>query len=252
MQSGIYKISSLTKPKRFYIGSAINLKRRKTEHFRRLASGSHPNIILLRHFKKHGYQDLIFSIIETCPESELITKEQEYIDKTNPYFNICKVAGSALGRPQSEETRRKRGLKLIGRNMTNEDKQAMREAALNRYAVQSTIINGFKVVNAEYKLRSRQSRLILFECPYCHGHIVRTKRDIQKIMHCGCVKPSKLPTPVKVRQIRIDQGVSFRKDKNKWIARATTSTHGRQKFIGYYNTIGEAIQARAMHIQSVL
>jgi hypothetical protein len=37
----------------------------------------------------------------------LIEREQHYLDELDPYFNTCKVAGSALGVKHSKETRRK-------------------------------------------------------------------------------------------------------------------------------------------------
>jgi hypothetical protein len=37
----------------------------------------------------------------------LIEREQHYLDELDPFFNICKVAGSVLGVKHSKETRRK-------------------------------------------------------------------------------------------------------------------------------------------------
>lgn len=102
----IYKISSLLFPERFYVGSAVNFERRKTDHLSRLDKGIHPNKKLQGHYNK--YKDLIISIIEEVKEFEnLVTREQFYIDNFNPSFNLCKTAWSQLGMRRSEETKEK-------------------------------------------------------------------------------------------------------------------------------------------------
>jgi group I intron endonuclease len=104
--SGIYKIQSNIKPERFYIGSAYNLKERKRTHLKRLrynkenktTKGASPK--LQAHFNKYGEDDLLFIIIEQFEfinKEHLLSREQYYLDTLNPWFNICKVAGSSLG-----------------------------------------------------------------------------------------------------------------------------------------------------------
>lgn len=95
--SGIYKIQSIVKPERCYIGSAVNIKSRWESHLRTLRNGKHHSLKLQRHFDKHGEEDLIFIIIEPCFPQFLICREQSYIDSLKPYFNICMIAGSSLG-----------------------------------------------------------------------------------------------------------------------------------------------------------
>lgn len=119
----IYKISSIAKPTRIYVGSAINFENRKSVHLCELKNKKHGNVKLQRHFNKYGKEDLVFSIIEPVENrEELIQREQFYIDTFLPYFNICPTAGSNLGRkfgPQSLERRqatskRHRGVKKTG------------------------------------------------------------------------------------------------------------------------------------------
>jgi len=106
----IYKISSLLYPERFYIGSAINFQKRRTDHLSRLDKNIHPNRKLQNHYNK--YKDLIVSIIEEVKDSKiLVEKEQFYIDKENPYFNLCKTAWSQFGMKRSEETKEKMRIK---------------------------------------------------------------------------------------------------------------------------------------------
>lgn len=134
MTTGIYKIESVIKPNRIYIGSAINIQNRWRSHLFHLRKDKHPNIKLQRHFNKHGEEDLTFSILLECNKDELIKYEQQFIDSYNPWFNVCRKAGSNLGikwslearerykevckkrHPISEETRRRMSDSLKGEN----------------------------------------------------------------------------------------------------------------------------------------
>jgi group I intron endonuclease len=114
-QSGIYKIQSICKPERCYIGSAINIRNRWRGHLNDLKRNKHSNNRLQNHFKKYGESDLQFSILLGCEKEDLIKIEQYFIDSYNPWFNICKIAGNSLGTKRSIETRRKISEHQIGR-----------------------------------------------------------------------------------------------------------------------------------------
>jgi group I intron endonuclease len=135
--SGIYKIQSRTYPDRFYIGGAIGIPRRWREHLRSLRNKKHENSRLQNHFNKYGEDDLLFSILLECPKEQLIAREQDLIDALEPWFNICKIAGSILGIKRSEETKvklreQKLGAKnpMYGKHHSEERKQQMRNIAL--------------------------------------------------------------------------------------------------------------------------
>ena len=106
--SGIYGIRSLSHPERVYIGSSVNLKRRKSKHFRELEGGGHHSAVLQHHYNKYGANDLVFEIIIYCERGVLIIMEQVFIDLYNPWFNICPIAGNPMeGRTHSVEAKRK-------------------------------------------------------------------------------------------------------------------------------------------------
>ncbi len=113
MLSGIYKITNLVNNK-FYIGSAVDLKEREYEHFRRLSKNNHCNILLQNSFNKYKKESFIFEVLKLCNKKDLILKEQYYIDSLNPVFNICKIAGNKLEVKHKEESKEKlrRTLKL--------------------------------------------------------------------------------------------------------------------------------------------
>ncbi len=96
-KSGIYKICSIARPEKLYIGSAINIKERWNRHLSELRQERHGNRHLLHHFKKYGENDLVFSLVEYCDPKKLLEREQFYIDLLKPSFNICANAGSRFG-----------------------------------------------------------------------------------------------------------------------------------------------------------
>jgi group I intron endonuclease len=75
-------------------------------------------------------------ILEYCDKSDLILREQYYLDKLNPEYSILKIAGSSRGYKHSQETKTKisKSLKgiyikeksaLFGRTHTEETKKLM-------------------------------------------------------------------------------------------------------------------------------
>lgn len=104
---GIYKIQSILKPDRIYIGSALDIKTRWRGHRFDLKNNKHHSIKLQRHYNKYGLSDLVFAIVTICDKKDLIEIEQKYIDINNPYFNCCLIAGNCTNRKLSDDTKRK-------------------------------------------------------------------------------------------------------------------------------------------------
>ena len=123
---GIYKIQSKIKPERCYIGSAVDIKRRRYGHLATLNNRIHKNPKLQAHYNKYGKEDLDFSILISCNKEDLIKHEQFFIDSLNPWFNICKIANSSLGVKRSEEykakQRSRKGYKLSAQARDNMSK----------------------------------------------------------------------------------------------------------------------------------
>lgn len=93
---GVYMIKSVKNPKRYYIGSSIDIKQRWRCHLADLRKNVHHSIKLQRHFNKYGKEDLIFTILMGCDKEYLIKNEQYFIDALKPYFN-----GSLLAQTNS-------------------------------------------------------------------------------------------------------------------------------------------------------
>lgn len=118
--SGIYKITNLINGK-IYIGSSVNLKRRKTIHLSNLKNKKHGNRYLQNSFDKYGEDNFIFEILEPVEDkNNLIVREQYWIDTLNACnknigYNLAPTAGSLLGVKRSQESKIKISQAKIGK-----------------------------------------------------------------------------------------------------------------------------------------
>ncbi|MBT6047738.1 MAG: GIY-YIG nuclease family protein [Candidatus Scalindua sp.] len=121
--SGIYEIICKPTQKR-YVGSAVNLERRKKQHFTNLQKSNHPNTYLQNSYTKYGKDNFEFKILCYYEPTELIFQEQRFLDyyKKDSLFNICKTAGSTLGLRHTDETKKKISLGNKGNKHTDEAK----------------------------------------------------------------------------------------------------------------------------------
>jgi group I intron endonuclease len=91
-----------------YIGSTVNLLRRKNEHFRHLRAGKHSNAHLQSAYDLYGPDVFQFHVLEHVSHVEdLLTREQHFLDTRKPEYNLAPVADSGLGVIFSPEARAK-------------------------------------------------------------------------------------------------------------------------------------------------
>lgn len=164
MRSGIYEIRNLLDGRR-YVGSAVNIEGRFKDHLKGLRSGKHHNVFLQRSWDKHGERYFAFFVVEYCHEEDLLRVEQSRIDSYDDsrLYNICKVAGSALGvkrRPEGAENRSE-GQK--GRKHSEETRKKISEANSRRRHTESSkkkISEALKgrVLTEEWKLKISESK----------------------------------------------------------------------------------------------
>lgn len=125
--SGIYQIRNTINGKR-YVGSAKCFRVRWNAHRANLRKGAHHSPHLQSSWEKNGEGAFAFEILELCVPRELLAREQVWIDRLKPAFNVCRVAGNTLGRKCSPETRARIGARLLGAKMpprTDEYRRAM-------------------------------------------------------------------------------------------------------------------------------
>lgn len=171
-QSGIYKIQSIIKSDKIYIGSAVHISNRWNWHLKDLRNNKHGNKKLQNHYNKYGESDLQFSILLGCEKEDLVKIEQYFIDSYNPFFNICKIAGSRLGVKCSNETKEKmsiskKGIKLSPctdehrKNLSISLKGKKRKPYTEEYKkVLSNRMKGKPSRNKGYKLSEESKNLI--------------------------------------------------------------------------------------------
>lgn len=140
IKSGIYKIINQVNG-RFYIGSAVNIKKRWRYHIEDLNKGKHGNSHLQKAWSKYGGDNFTFEILEHCELLYLISREQYYLDNTGACengYNICPVAGSKLGTKMPLEAIRKLKEANKGRKATDEARRNMSLARMGRRVSEET------------------------------------------------------------------------------------------------------------------
>lgn len=135
--SGIYRITCTINQK-IYIGSAINLRKRFSQHLSDFHKKTHHNTILQRAWDKHGDGTFTFEIIEFTSIPLLIEREQYWIDTLKPTFNINPTAGSCYGRKFSPETLEKMRQSKLGKRPTPESIEKQRRNQTGRIVSEET------------------------------------------------------------------------------------------------------------------
>lgn len=139
-QIGIYIIKCLSNGK-IYVGSAVDLMNRKSQHFYRLRKNKHGNSHLQNAYNKYGEQNFIFEIIKIVEKVEdLISIEQKSIDdfsNENELFNIRKIAKNNLGLKHTKEsiikmTKSGKENGMYGKTHSQEARQKISESRKNK------------------------------------------------------------------------------------------------------------------------
>lgn len=93
-------------------------------HLTDLRGNRHHNIHLQRAWNKYGEQSFTFQIIEPIESlSTLLEREQYYLDRLNPQYNICPTAGTSLGCKHSPEANLAKSLRHKGKSILPEYKR---------------------------------------------------------------------------------------------------------------------------------
>ncbi len=127
MKSGVYKIIS-SESNADYVGSSIDLRRRKSSHFWHLRNGTHCATHMQRHFNKHG-EVLSFVVLEYCEPENCVEREQYYLDNYPFVWSYCRVAASTLGTKRSKACKKK--MSELKQNMSEETRMKMSIAKSN-------------------------------------------------------------------------------------------------------------------------
>jgi group I intron endonuclease len=94
--SSVYCILNKQNEKR-YVGSTTNFSHRKSDHLHRLRKGIHYSLDLQRDYNVMGEDSFtLFKLedVRTFDKAELLAREQYWIDKYKPEYNINPIAGN--------------------------------------------------------------------------------------------------------------------------------------------------------------
>lgn len=132
-KSGVYRWVHKDSGKS-YIGSSIILSDRFRRYFNHsyLSSSKRGASLICKALLKYGYAGFRLEILEYCPNTIVLVREQFYLDKFNPEYNILKVAGSNLGYKHSETSLKLMSLASKSRNELEEVFKFKREVMLGR------------------------------------------------------------------------------------------------------------------------
>ena len=89
-----------------YIGSSVDLSRRFRYYYNAnyLKLSSAKTMLINKALLKYGYDNFSLEILEYCDKSVLLEREQYFLDKLQPKYNLLNLAGSLKGYKHSEET----------------------------------------------------------------------------------------------------------------------------------------------------
>ena len=104
-KSGIYILFN-NKNESYYVGSSVNIARRMSSYLTH-AYLNHPknkNMIICKSLLKYEHDSFSLIIVEYSDASNLVQREQYWIDTLNPNYNVLKNAYSSLGYKHTPES----------------------------------------------------------------------------------------------------------------------------------------------------
>jgi len=119
-KSGIYRWTHISSGKS-YVGSSIILSRRFRQYFNLsylLREVKTNNSLIYKALLKHGYSNFKLDILEYCDPSNILEREQYYLDNLYLEYNTLKVAGSRLGVKHSVYTKERIRRARLGKSVS--------------------------------------------------------------------------------------------------------------------------------------
>ena len=144
MNQGIYKIINVVNNK-FYVGSAVNLRKRKSRHFSELRTGKHNNRHLLAAWAKYGERAFVFVVVEEVEDRALLLEVEnrwlkEHVgkdycynigtDATAPAMGLSGELSPTWGLKRTPEQRAAQN--WAGKKHTHESREKIRQHLLGK------------------------------------------------------------------------------------------------------------------------
>lgn len=130
-KSGVYRWKSNITNKE-YIGSSTNLVSRLYSYYSLKHLEKQSSSLISKALLKQGHSAFSLEILEYCNPSEVIAREQYYIDLFKPEYNILSTAGSSYGRLRTDKTKLNIKQVRLGSTHLEETKVKIATALLGR------------------------------------------------------------------------------------------------------------------------
>lgn len=101
-------------------------------HTRDLNQHKHHSYRLQSDWSFYGAPNFRFSVLEECQPAMCIEREQHYIDTFNPEYNVCRIAGSCLGKHHTPESLAKMSAAHKGHHPSPETRAKLSAAGLGK------------------------------------------------------------------------------------------------------------------------
>lgn len=254
--SGIYKIVC-AKNNKIYIGSALNLNKRKREHFSCLKNNTHFNHYLQNCFNKYGEEAFIFEVVLYCEQNELLIKEEEQIKVHNSYkngFNMLeKPTKNMFGYKHTQEAKKQMSFAAKARGRPKHSSIFSTEQVKE---IRQHFFNGVRI--GELSLKYMVHHSTIKKCVYLQSYAdvecdiegyvemlneIKEQRDIGKRPRSSGWKHSKefidkfrssvIGPKLTIRKLTEDQILNIRKEKQQGL----TCRELAQKYSVNQNTI---------------
>ena len=178
-KSGIYCIYNIVSGKH-YVGSAVKLHNRISNHTWGLRKSKHMNRHLQSPWNKYREEKIILIVVEYCAIKSLNAREQfwlEQFDFEAQLYNICPTAGSHLGRKCSDETKNKLSESMKGKIFSEEHKRKLSDSGKGRTFSLET---RRKIGDASKNRRSSDILRTIAKSNKGRKHTEETKRKISE------------------------------------------------------------------------
>lgn len=117
-----------------YIGSSAKLNDRFRRYFNYsyLSNNKRGASLISKALLNYGYAGFRLEIFEYCSNTEVLAREQFYLDNFKPEYNKLKIAGSNLGYKHSAASLKLMCIASKSRNQSEDFLKSKREAMLGR------------------------------------------------------------------------------------------------------------------------
>jgi len=160
-KTGIYRIAFLNS-KKTYIGSSVNIGKRRREHLSGLRNNRHYNKHLQNAYNLYGEDNMTFEVIVLCEQEHLLVFEEQKIKEYDSYFKgynlVENPTKTNFGLKHTETSREKMSLsaKARGRCCGKLSKKQVLE-------IRQKFFDGERITNLakEYGIHRKTTREIL-------------------------------------------------------------------------------------------